>query len=132
MVECEVCGKKDAKGVCPRCYRFVCEDCVDPNTLECVDCTSVKRVIEDDLLRYLDSLEGKLGFMERNFERCSACPLYKDTLLSCVRRVKELKSLAKLEAYERLHDRVDDLKDRVQQLAVKYLISLKMAELRKS
>ncbi|MET1125071.1 MAG: hypothetical protein ABWW66_07445 [Archaeoglobaceae archaeon] len=124
-MKCEVCGN-DANGVCPRCYRFVCGECIDPTTLECIDCSSTKRIIEDDLLRYVDSMERKLSFMESKLLDCFSCPLYKDSLLGCVRRVKELESVAKLEAFERLAEKLPDIKERAQKLAVNYLVRLKM------
>ncbi len=126
-MKCEICGNP-AKGVCPRCYRFVCGKCVDPHTLECIDCSSVKRAIESDLIRYVESLTKKVEFMEKNFSNCFSCPLYKDSVMSCVRRVKELKSVAELESYENLYEKVQEIKDRVQKLAVKYLVKLKMSE----
>ncbi len=126
-MRCEICGEK-ARGVCPRCYRFVCGKCVDPVTLECVDCTSVKRVIEDDLIRYVDSLSRKLEFMDANMSSCFSCPLYRDSVMSCVRRVKELENVAKLDSYESLYEKVRELKEKAQQLAVKYLIKIRTSE----
>ena len=123
-MKCEICGG-EVKGVCPRCYRFVCDKCVDPVTLECVDCTSVKRVIEEDLVRYVDNLTSKLNFIEKNMNTCFSCPLLKDAIMSYVRKAKELESVAKLNSYEMLYDKVKEFKDKAQQIAIKYLIKIK-------
>ncbi len=125
FMKCEICGN-EATGICPRCYRFICKDCSDPITLECIDCSSVKRVLEEDLVRYVETIEKKVEYMELKMDDCLSCPLYKDSVMSCLRRIKELESLAKLESYERLSEKVLDLKDRVQKLAVNYLIRIKM------
>jgi hypothetical protein len=123
MVECELCGGK-AKGICPRCYRYVCENCVDPITLYCLDCRRVKEEIEKDLERYLDGLAKKIEFMERR--RCYDCILYKDELMSSLRRLKELKNLSKLEMYDSIYDKACELEEKVKKLAIEYLIKLKM------
>ncbi|RLI75180.1 hypothetical protein DRP04_13745 [Archaeoglobales archaeon] len=125
-MECEICGKK-AEAVCPRCYRYICRECSDPITLECIDCSSIKRVLEEDLLRYVEKLKKKLEYMEKVFSKCFECPLYKDSIMSCMRKTKELESLAKLESYERVFDEVADLKERAKNLAVNYLVRLKMS-----
>ena len=125
MTRCELCGK-DASGVCPRCYRFVCSECVDPITLECVDCSSFKRVLEEDLLRHLETIEKNVEYMESKLEECLHCPLYKDSVMRSLRRVKELESYAKLESFEKLSEKILDIKDRIQRLAINYLIRIKM------
>ncbi|OYT35249.1 hypothetical protein B6U96_10925 [Archaeoglobales archaeon ex4484_92] len=126
-IKCEICGKK-AKGVCPRCYRFVCENCIDPTTLECIDCASVKRILEKDLIRYVENISNKIKFMESNFSACYTCPIYKDAIMSYLRRVKELRKIAELESYEDLHDKINEVKETVQNLAIKYLIKIKMSK----
>jgi len=125
-MECELCGG-DAKGLCPRCYRYVCEKCIDPVTLYCLDCKRVKDEIERDLERYLDRVEKKIEFMERN--RCYGCILYRDELMSSLRRVRELKSMSKLDMYENVYERACELEERLKCLAVDYLVRLKMGKL---
>lgn len=125
MKTCEICGEK-AEGICPRCYRYVCKNCTDPITLECIDCYSTKRVLEEDYIRYVDSIEKKLEFMESKISECKDCPIYKDAVLSCLRKVKELESLAKLESFERLSDKVVRMKDRAQKIAINFLVRFKM------
>ncbi len=123
-MECEICGGK-AKGVCPRCYRYVCEKCVDPITLYCLDCKRTKDEIERDLERYLDRIEKKIDFMKKN--RCYDCILYKDELMSSLRRIKELKSLSKLDMYESIYERACELEEELKRLTIEYLIRLKMS-----
>ncbi len=124
-MKCEICGN-DATGICPRCYRFICKDCSDPITLECIDCSSVKRTLEEDYIRYVETIEKKLNYMESKMDECLHCPLFKDSVMSCLRRIKELESIAKLESYERLSEKIIDIRDKAQKLAINYLVKIKM------
>ena len=87
----------------------------------------MKDEIERDLERYLDRVEKKIEFMERN--RCYGCILYRDELMSSLRRVRELKSMSKLDMYENVYERACELEERLKCLAVDYLVRLKMGKL---
>ncbi len=122
-MKCEICGK-EAKSICPRCYRYICSECTDPITLYCVDCSSFKRWQEEDYLRYIEILEKKIRYLSERFEneKCAMCLLYKDSIMSCLRKVKELEALTKLENFEKAYEKVIELKDVIQDLAIKYTI----------
>jgi hypothetical protein len=73
-------------------------------------------------------LKKKLEYVEKMIENkeCANCILLKDAVLQNVRRIKELEHLAKLESFENLHDKVLQIKEQAQNLAVKYLVHFKM------
>lgn len=52
-------------------------------------------MIERDLERYLERIDKKIDFIKG--KKCYDCILYKDELMGTLRRIKELKSLSKLE-----------------------------------
>jgi hypothetical protein len=122
-----MCGN-EATTLCPRCYRYVCSSCIDPITFYCLDCASFKHWQEEDCLRFVDLLKKKLEYVEKVIENkeCANCILLKDAVLQNVRRIKELEHLAKLESFENLHDKVLQIKEQAQNLAVKYLVHFKM------
>jgi hypothetical protein len=126
-MKCEVCKDK-ATSICPRCYRYICSGCLDPVTLYCMDCSSFKRWQEEDYLRFVESLEEKIEYTEKAIEsvNCKSCTLLKDAVLQNVRRVKELELIAKSEGFGSLHDKLLQVKWRVQNLAVRYLINFKI------
>lgn len=37
-MRCEICGLREAKYVCSKCGRRVCEDCLEPNEWKCIKC----------------------------------------------------------------------------------------------
>ncbi len=127
-LRCEICGR-EAEGICPRCYRAVCGECVDPVTLDCIDCSRTKRVIEEDYLRYVDTISRRLDYIESKLNDCFYCPIMKDALMAYLRRLRELGSFSKLESLEELHERVKEVEEKAKQLAVNYLVRLKMAKL---
>ncbi len=128
-MKCEICGK-DATTICPRCYRYVCENCLDPATDYCIDCSSFKRAQEEDYVRVVESLWRKIVFIEENMERCFECPLLKDEIMRSMRILKELEIIAKSEGFENLHDKILSLKDKVQNVGVNYLVRFKMKTLK--
>ncbi len=123
--KCEICGG-DATSICPRCYRYVCNSCIDPVSMYCVDCSSFKRAQEDDYIRYLTSLEKKIEYIEKNMERCFECPLLKDEVMRSMRVLKELEAIAKYEGFDELYDRILKIKDKVQSVGINYLVRFKM------
>ena len=122
-MKCEICGKT-ASTVCPRCYRYICEHCTDPITLYCIDCSSFKKWQEEDYIRYINSLSNKINYMIKIFgkKECMVCPLYKDSVMSSLRKVKELEQITKLEDLERAYEEVVKIKESIQKLAIEYLI----------
>jgi len=126
-MKCEICGNK-AEWICPRCYRYVCKNCVDLNVMLCLDCSHFKREQEDDYVRMVNSIAKKLDYMKSAIDRCLHCPLLKDEVLRSLRIVKELENTAKLEGFERLHDEILKIKDKLQNIAVEFLVKLKFSQ----
>ncbi len=124
-MKCELCNG-EASGICPRCYRYVCSNCIDPITMLCKDCQSFKREQERDYIRLMDSIEKKLEFIENSIEKCFKCPILKDEIMRNIRIVKELEMTAKLDGFEELYNRILDLKERVQNIGIRFLVRLKM------
>ncbi|MEM1507366.1 MAG: DUF131 domain-containing protein [Candidatus Bathyarchaeia archaeon] len=55
---CEICGKRQAKYVCQECGRKVCEQCIEPYDLFCLECY---RKIEKSL-RSSEKIEERMAF----------------------------------------------------------------------
>jgi len=127
-MKCEICGNKSTT-ICPRCYRYVCEKCIDPITMYCIDCSSFKRAQEEDYMRIVESLKKKIEFIESSMERCFECPLLKDEIMRSMRILKELEITAKSEGFENLYDKVLSIKDKVQNIGINYLVKFKMKTL---
>lgn len=126
VVKCEVCGENDAIRVCPRCYRLICENCTDSVWHVCVDCASVKRAIQEDYLRYLERI-AKLAESVENLMRkheCFRCLLVRDTLMRCLKAVKDLELLGKAEGYERLSMEASAIRSKLENITVRYLTNL--------
>ena len=55
-------------------------------------------------------------------KECMSCPLYKDSVMSTLRKIKELEHLSKLENFEKVSEKVYDIKNSLQSLAINYII----------
>ncbi len=127
-MKCEICGNK-ATTICPRCYRYVCENCIDPVAMYCIDCSSFKRAQEEDYIRIVETLRKKIEFIESSMEKCFDCPLLKDEVMRSMRILKELEVTAKSEGFENLLDKILSIKDKIQNIGINYLVKFKMRSL---
>ncbi len=127
-MNCEVCGEKAAT-ICPRCYRYICENCLDLTTNYCIDCSRFKREEEDDLVRSVRSLKRKVEFIEENMEKCFDCPLLKDEVMRSLYLLKSLEAKARTDMMESLENEILSVKEKIQRIGVEYLVKFRMKSL---
>ncbi|RLE49098.1 MAG: hypothetical protein DRJ33_08530 [Candidatus Methanomethylicota archaeon] len=126
VAKCEICGEKDAVRICSRCHRLICENCTDNIWHVCVDCASVKRAIQEDYLRYLERVNKLVECIEQMSRKadCFRCPLLRDTLMRCLKAVKDLETLGKTEGYEKLAAEAYAVRSKLEDVAIRYLTKL--------
>ncbi len=117
---CEVCGERRARTLCPRCHRLICNNCLDPVWHYCIDCASVKRVLQDDYKRYLDRVNSLLEDIKKrlSYNMCLECPILRELLFSYIKNLKDLENIARKEDYHYIMDEIKQTKGTAQRLAI--------------
>lgn len=120
---CEVCNSNNASHICPKCHRFVCEECYVKETDLCVECMEIKRATRRSyaivLNRYGKILEEFKNRIHKS--ECVNCEIFKSTLLSILPELKRAKAVLDLEGYLDEKEQADELLKAFNNIAIKYL-----------
>ena len=126
VTKCEICQEENASKICSRCYRLICNKCFNERWNTCIECATVKNVMSEDYVRFLEHLNNVINIVKQKIsssEECLTCPILREYLMSNYARIKQLIPYLSLEGYDKAEIIAQDLKKDIESLLIKILVS---------
>ncbi|RLF24924.1 MAG: hypothetical protein DRN15_01430 [Thermoprotei archaeon] len=124
-MKCAICNREDARHICLRCRRDVCDGCYDETLMLCRDCISFKVALEEDVRRRLDYFR-RLALNIRDHARasptCARCPILREMCLTLVKWIKDYDQLVRRELLVDVEKDLKQVKTLVYRVAAEALI----------